>query len=350
MDPALSYARTSDDLTIAYTSIGQGPPLVFVPPVPMSNVTGYWRVPVLRAAYERMAARLRVVMLDGRGTGHSERDVDLDDLGLESMLRDLDAVVAHAALERFALFGYYASIACAIAYAARNPDRVTHLVLFGGSVRGHDSMSPAETQALLSLIDRDWDFFVESAAHAWMGWTAGDAGRLAADAFRTATTPSVAKATLRALGEIDVSREASRTTCPALVLHRQAERQIPIETSRLLADALPGGRLVLLEGSAPALFFEDAEADADLVAAFVTDASPAGPPPAGAATAADDGLTSRELDVLRLVAAGESNAEIGRRLGISVHTVERHAANLYRKIDARGRADATAYAIRRGLA
>jgi DNA-binding CsgD family transcriptional regulator len=53
--------------------------------------------------------------------------------------------------------------------------------------------------------------------------------------------------------------------------------------------------------------------------------------------------------VLRLLAAGESNAQIARQLGLSIHTVERHVANLYRKIGARGRADATAYAVRRGL-
>ena len=63
-----------------------------------------------------------------------------------------------------------------------------------------------------------------------------------------------------------------------------------------------------------------------------------------------DGLSPRELEVLRLLAAGESNAQIARRLGLSTHTVERHVANLYRKIGARGRADATAYALRHGLA
>ena len=63
-----------------------------------------------------------------------------------------------------------------------------------------------------------------------------------------------------------------------------------------------------------------------------------------------DGLSPRELEVLRLVAAGESNSQIARRLGLSTHTVERHVANLYRKIGARGRADATAYALRNGLA
>jgi DNA-binding CsgD family transcriptional regulator len=62
------------------------------------------------------------------------------------------------------------------------------------------------------------------------------------------------------------------------------------------------------------------------------------------------GLSRRELEVLRLLAAGESNRQIARRLGLSPHTIERHVANLYRKIGARGRADATAYALRSGLA
>ena len=62
------------------------------------------------------------------------------------------------------------------------------------------------------------------------------------------------------------------------------------------------------------------------------------------------GLTPREQEVLRLLAAGESNRQIARRLGLSPHTIERHVANLYRKIGARGRADATAYALRSGLA
>jgi len=54
--------------------------------------------------------------------------------------------------------------------------------------------------------------------------------------------------------------------------------------------------------------------------------------------------------VLRLLAGGESNAQIARRLRLSPHTVERHVTNIYRKINARGRADATAYALRHGLA
>ena len=61
------------------------------------------------------------------------------------------------------------------------------------------------------------------------------------------------------------------------------------------------------------------------------------------------GLTSREVEVLRLVAKGQSNKQIAAELVLSVRTVERHITNLYGKIDARGKADATAYAIHHGL-
>jgi DNA-binding CsgD family transcriptional regulator len=71
------------------------------------------------------------------------------------------------------------------------------------------------------------------------------------------------------------------------------------------------------------------------------------PVPSG--TAAPDGLTARELEVLRLVASGRSNREIADELTLSVRTVERHVTNLYAKIGARGKADATAYAFRHSL-
>lgn len=352
MEPSLRYARTSDAVSIAYTVIGVGPALIWLPPVPFSNVMGQWRIPFIHDAYQRLADHMRLILYDGRGTGHSQRDVA--DLSLDAMLRDLDAVVSDAGLETFALLGYYHSALTAIAYAARHPARVTRLVLFGGTLRAMDAMSAPETQALLTLIERDWDLFVDSAARAWMGWSVGEEGRLVADAFRTATTPAMARGTLEAAREVDVSGEVGSVTSPALVLHRQGERQIPVEVSQALADALPNGRLVRLEGSSAGLFFGDPDADLRVLLAFLTgeqaDTSDF-PPPLGSSVRAPsrDRLTARELDVLRLIAQGEANAEIAHRLGLSVHTVERHAANLYRKIDARGRADATAYAIRRGI-
>jgi pimeloyl-ACP methyl ester carboxylesterase len=268
MEPSLRYARTSDRVTIAYTLTGAGPALVWLPPVPLSNVFGQWRVPRMRDAYERLGQHVRLILYDGRGTGHSQRDVD--DLSLEAMLRDLDAVVDHAGIETFALLGYYSSGPAAIAYAARHPQRVTRLVLFGASIRAQDTLSPPESQALLTLIERDWDLFVDSAAHAWMGWSAGEEGRLVADAFRTATTPAMARATIEAARDMDVSAEVGSVTAPTLVLHRQGEREIPLEVSQRLAETLPNGRLLRPEGATAGLFLDDPDADLAVLLDFLT--------------------------------------------------------------------------------
>jgi DNA-binding CsgD family transcriptional regulator/pimeloyl-ACP methyl ester carboxylesterase len=299
-----------------------------------------------------MARRVTVVRYDGRGTGRSQRDVA--DLSLDAMVADLDAVLLAADLGEVNLLGQYNSCPHAIAFAARHPRRVRRLVLFGGSARGWDAMSARQTQALLSLIEQDWDLFADTAAHQWTGWSAGEIGRSMADGFREAVTPSVARATMQAASAVDVTDEARHVTAPALVVHRRGMVQLPIEVARTLARTLPRGRLVVLEGSRPALFLEEPTAVTDMLLDFVCagvlppETVPHGRNDAGSAVPVS-ALTRRETDVLRLVAAGESNAQIARRLGLSVHTVERHVANLYPKIGARGRADATAYAIRGGL-
>ena len=346
MTPQLRYARTSDDVTIAYAVDGQRrPTMVWLPPAPFSDVLAQYAIPLLRDIYAQMAARLRLVLYDGRGSGHSQREVT--DLSLDADLRDLDAVVADARLSRFAMLGYYHSVPTALAYAARHPDRVTHVVLFGGTARGFDPMSGSETQALLTLIDRDWGLFTETAAHLWMGWDAGETGRRMAEMFRAASTPAIMKATLEASARTDVSAELPRVTAPTLVLQSRSDRQLPGELSHALVQSLPNGRVGLIAGKATSLFADEANADTNLILDFLEDA----PPNAKRAAAPRDagGLSPREVEVLRLVAGGETNAEIAHQLGLSIHTVERHAANLYRKIGARGRADAAAYAVRRGL-
>jgi DNA-binding CsgD family transcriptional regulator/pimeloyl-ACP methyl ester carboxylesterase len=275
-------------------------------------------------------------------------------MSLEAFLLDLDAVVQASGVDDVVLLGFYHSSTHAIAWAARHPERVRGLILFGGFTRGRDALSEPATQALLSLIERDWNTFVESVAHAWLGWPVGDDGRLAADWFRTSTTPAVARATLQAAGEIDVTAEAARVACPVLVLHRADATVIPFEVSAELARTLPGARLEMLPGTSASLFHEGTELVVDRLIAFVRD--PMAPPARATDTRrspperGSGGLSPREIEVLRLLAGGETNGQIGARLGISINTVERHVVNLYRKIDARGRADATAWALRNRIA
>ena len=270
MQPSIRYARTSDGITIAYTVLGDGPPLVSMPSGLLSNLLAQRRIPRISRAYERLAGSMRVVLYDGRGTGSSQRDVD--DVGLEGMVRDLEAVVEHSRLETFALLGYYYTAPAAIAYAARNPDRVTKVVLFGGSLRAERTMSAPFTQALLTLVDRDWDVFVESAAHAWTGWSAAEDGRLAVETFRDSATPAMAHMLFSAARDMDVSAEAGNVQAPVLVIHRHEERQVPLEVSQELAAALPDARMLRLEGTNAALFLEDPDADVDVLLDFLVGA------------------------------------------------------------------------------
>jgi pimeloyl-ACP methyl ester carboxylesterase/DNA-binding CsgD family transcriptional regulator len=350
--PDLSFATAADGVSIAWTSIGSGPTLIHLPGVPFSNFEGEWRSPVLRRAFTALGENLRFIQFDGRGTGRSQRDVS--DLSLEAYLGDIDAVVDAAGVESVVLLGFYASAPHAIAWAARNPERVRGLILFGGATGHGVTMQAPSMRALLSLIERDWDTFVESMTHAWLGWPEGDEGRLAADVFRTSTTPAVARATFEAAARVDVTTDTARVRCPALVLHRADAQVIPLDVSAELARDLPGGRLAVLPGSSAGLFFEATQLVVDRIVAFVRDplAEPVTPTDVRPArpVRGSGGLSPRETEVLRLLAGGDSNGQIAAQLGLSINTVERHVVNLYRKIDARGRAEATAWAIRNGVA
>ena len=137
---------------------------------------------------------------------------------------------------------------------------------------------------------------------------------------------------------------------PAIVIHRRDATVIPLEISRALADALPHGSLEVVDGRSATLFFEGTDEMVDLLVRFTLDPAAAGVDVPITRAHAPGQLSPREREVLRLVAAGESNGQIAAGLGISINTVERHVSNVYRKIDARGRADATAWAIRNRLA
>ena len=90
-EPSVQYAQTTDDVSIAWTSVGTGPPLIHLPGVPLSNVEAEWRIPILRQAFAALARSTRYIQYDGRGSGRSQRLVA--DVSLDAMLLDLDAVV-----------------------------------------------------------------------------------------------------------------------------------------------------------------------------------------------------------------------------------------------------------------
>ena len=357
-EPAIRRTRTADGVAIAYTVSGPvgGPAVVLMPGVPFSDMAAEWRIPVQRRGFEALGASVRFIQYDGRGSGRSQRDVE--DLSLDAMLGDLDAVIDAERVPRVVLIGFYHSVMLALAWAARHPARTAGLVLFGGSARGWGPMSEPGTQALLSLIDRDWDTFVESAAHAWLGWPDPELGRQTAEWFRTATTPAIAKATMREASAIDVTPRAPLDRLPragpassrgdgdpARAVARPgrvAPRRAPGAAARDVGQPVlrgPGGR-----GRPDRRVRRRADDGAARGREACRLAAAGG---AGDRRRRPAPSQPRELEVLAPIAHGDTNAEIAASLGISVNTVERHVSNVYRKIDARGRADATAWALRR---
>jgi DNA-binding NarL/FixJ family response regulator len=144
--------------------------------------------------------------------------------------------------------------------------------------------------------------------------------------------------------QFDVTDLLPQVRAPALVLYRRGIACFPPETATELASRLPDARLTVLDGDSTAPYLGDTEPIADAIDDFLRDTAQPVP-----MHLYPDGLTTREIQVLRLIAGGRTNDEIAAALVLSVRTVEQHIRNIYRKIHARGRADATAYTLTRGL-
>jgi pimeloyl-ACP methyl ester carboxylesterase/DNA-binding CsgD family transcriptional regulator len=332
-------------------------PLVYMTGGPWGHVE-LWDISECRRWYERLAQKRMLIRYDVRGTGWSERDVS--DHSLNALVTDAEAVVDRLDLDRFALFGAFDAGPVAIAYAARHPERVSHLILWCSWARSSDIRSP-RIRAWLGLIDQDWELMTDTCAHLALGWPAGEVGRHAAQRLRESVTPEAARAALEAMGQFDVTALLPELKAPTLVLHRGGIPWLSVDIARSLASRIPDARLTVMEGESTAPYLGDAEATASAIDEFLGDVEEGRTARQGAwapgaekeeprqARAYPDSLTAREAEVLRHLAGGKTNNEIAEELHVSVRTIERHIANIYAKIGARGRANATAYALTHNL-
>ena len=207
----------------------------------------------------------------------------------------------------------------------------------------------------------------DTCVHLALGWTEADLGRRAAQYLRESVTPEMLRADLNAAAGIDVTELLPFVRTPALVIGRPEISWIPNEATRELATRIPGARLTLLEGESTAPYLGDTDAAGDVIEEFLEtreselEAQQTGGVSLATSTDVDaksglghsivypGGLTDREVQVLKMVAGGRTNLEVAAELILSVRTIERHVENIYRKIGSRNRADATAYALTRGL-
>src|SRR3990172_186720 len=277
MEPRIQYAKTSDGVSIAFWTLGEGPPLVVAPDTVYSHLQLDLQQPDQRRWWERLAHGRNLVRLDFRGAGLSGREVA--DYSLEALVRDLEAVVERVGLDRFALWGGLHSGPVAIAYAARHPELVSHLLLWCTWARHSDtyhSQKLQETRAVReALMETHWELFTETTAHALLGWEKGEAAHEFAAYMRECTTSDVARLALAAAREVDVTALLPEVRSPTLVLHRRENPWLEVDLARGIAARIPDARLALLEGSEFAPFWGDTEAVVQAIDEFLSEESDA---------------------------------------------------------------------------
>ncbi len=237
----MRYARTGDGLRIAFAQAGEGRPLVRVPNPPFAHCQVEWRQSA--GFYDRLARGRKIVTFDPRGTGLSDRDAA--DYSLGARLMDIEAVVESAGLDRFALQGVWSSGALVIAYAARHPERVTHLVLDDTFADARAASRTPLSRAFAQLAN-DWEALTEHIAFSFSG-SGGDAGRRYAEFMRGCTTQEAALAMCRAFNEVDVTELLPRIESPTLIAQHAGLRG-GAERAREMAALIPDARLVVLDG------------------------------------------------------------------------------------------------------
>ena len=269
MDPRIQYATTSDGISIALWSIGEGLAIVNPPPaLPWSHIELEWQIPEWRHWYEHLTEHYQIVRYDNRGSGLSTRDIK--DVSLETHVRDLEAVVDRLGLEKFALFGLYFNAPIAIAYAVKHPERVSHLILFCALARVSDAERTSGAQeALDRLRGIDYEIFTETLAHTVFGWSEGDAAHRVAVYMRESLSAEQASACWDSSQDIDVTDLLPLVTQPTLVLHRRDFPMLSVEVAKHLAATIPNARMTILDGASLSPYMGDMRAVLDAVQDFI---------------------------------------------------------------------------------
>jgi pimeloyl-ACP methyl ester carboxylesterase/DNA-binding CsgD family transcriptional regulator len=312
----------------------------------VSHLELEWRDPAFRSFWESLGSGCSVVRYDRLGVGMSDREIGPEDLSLERDVAMLEAVLDELGWERAVVIGGSSGGCAAITFAARFPNRVERLLLYGAYADGR-SIAPEQVRAaVVGAVRSHWGLGSRLLADIFLG----DVGTPEHERFarfqRAATRAETAAALLELTYRNDVRGELARVQVPTFVLHRRSDRAIPYRLGRELAAAIPHAALVPLEGSAHFPWAGDTDSVVR-AARSVLDREPAaagvrGDPPAVL-------LSDREREVLALVARGLSDREIAEQLVVSPHTVHRHVANIRNKLGRGSRTAAVAEAARLGL-
>ncbi len=243
MEPRIQYAKTSDGVSIAYATEGEGPPLLLLPMAPAAHVQRAWEM--FPNIFPALARTFRLIMYDPRGTGLSDRDAI--EYSMEAMMRDLDAVVGRTGLQSFAVVAFLGSVPVAVTYAATFPDRVSHLILIDGFTNSSDFAGMPAWEALEALIDKDWTLFTETMARVLIGLDDPQLIVGLGEYTRACIEPEAFRAFVAAEQSWDVADLLPAVKAQTLVLHNNDARFAPIRAGQKLAAGIPDARFLAID-------------------------------------------------------------------------------------------------------
>jgi pimeloyl-ACP methyl ester carboxylesterase len=331
---------------LAFSTAGSGLPMV-VPAWWVSHLELNWQDRGFRQFFESIVRGRMLVRYDRLGVGLSDRTVEPDELSLDHDVETLVALLDHLEIERCILLGGSSGGTAAIAFAARRPERVEALVLYGTYGHGAALTTPEFARSLVSLVRAHWGAGSRLLASLFVSEGTEVEAREYARFQREAATADVAAAMLELAYAYDAREFLPRVTAPTLVVHRRSDAAIPYERGREVAACIPGARFVSLAGSEHFPWRGDSHSVVRAVTGFLDDDGAEDDLPRSSSAAPS--LSRRERDVLALVGAGLTDREIAVQLVVSPHTVHRHIANIRRKLGQSTRAAAATEAARLGL-
>lgn len=354
MNQNIHFCTAADGARLAYAVSGDGPPLV-MPAAWLMHLDHQWRSLAWRPWLEALSRGHKLLRYDSRGCGLSDRDAGL--LSFETWIRDFECVVEAAGFQNFDLLGTCWGGPIAIEYAARHPERVNRLVLYGtyarGRLRRNDRREEVDkARVLLDLTRLGWGQENHPFAKVWAS-SFQPGGTL--EHMRSwctqqcvATSAETAVRLLEIGYNSDVTAAARKIKCPVLVMHPERDAMVPFEQGRALASLIPGSRFIQVD-SENHMPLADEPAWPHIVAeieAFLKQPSAHEQPretlPLGE-------LTPRERAVLEGIAEGLDNAEIAASLGLSEKTVRNHITRVFDKIAVEHRYQAIVRARDAGL-
>jgi DNA-binding CsgD family transcriptional regulator/pimeloyl-ACP methyl ester carboxylesterase len=330
--PPVRYVRSNDGFNIAYTVCGEGPPYIYMPHI-AHHVQLSWGIPERAAWLQGLASKFTLISYDSRGQGLSTRGLS-SGFSISDLVRDLEAVVRHLELRDFVLdaqrfFGHVA-----LRFAAAHPQDVRALVLKHCALEER-----ANSDAQRELAREDWHHYLTLVT----GMLGGDRGVMSAF-LGQAHTQADWLTLVDGIGISRIDDFLPDLKVPTLLLHQRGFTGLKEEDAVRLAARIANARLVLTEGTSLII---DAAQGLQAVDVFLKDV----PVRTEAPSPPHEGLvlSHRELEVLRLIAAGKSNPQIADELVISLNTVQRHVSNILAKTGLSNRTEAASFATRNGL-